>query len=379
MASSVISKVDQVPTANIAKINGITYDSTGPVAGEVKRLNGIGVKLTDIPVGLIVPYTAGAGGAPSNWSIFATADGNYIVGAGSTYAVAATGGTGDITVTTADMGNDHTGAADITDTATNGGQWRNSSSEGSHTHNFALTYTPPYQECYLIKAGATPGTEFPAGSVLFTYDADKSSIATNIWTDGYMFKANSAVGTGGSDSPSETSDAGGSHGHGGVDSGNGSGSEAAVTSGGHTHTETFTMTNNLYRAAVAAWSDAVSAVVLDEYGSGIIAMYENTTPPSGWSLCDGTGGTPDLRDYFLRPITFASAGSKSGDGSVDYVTAGTLTHAAHGHRDGNGDGGSGGTSYHQATETLTAHTQINDSEAGWMPSYYALAFIMYDG
>jgi hypothetical protein len=230
MATGVISKVDQVPTATIAKINGITYDSTGPVAGEVKSMNGVYVALTDIPVGLIVPYTAGAGGAPANWSLFATADGNMIVGAGSTYAVAASGGTGAIADgIDADASMNHTGASTINNVATNGGRYRNSSSVGSHAHTLSITYDTPYQQCYLIKAGATPGTDFPAGSVLFTYDADKSGIATNVWTDGYMFKANAAVGSGGSDAPSVVSSASGAHRHGISDSGDGSGSQCEIT------------------------------------------------------------------------------------------------------------------------------------------------------
>lgn len=33
--------------------------------------------------------------------------------------------------------------------------------------------------------------------------------------------------------------------------------------------------------------------------TGFIMPFAGTTAPSGWALCDGTGGTPDLRGYFL--------------------------------------------------------------------------------
>ena len=33
--------------------------------------------------------------------------------------------------------------------------------------------------------------------------------------------------------------------------------------------------------------------------SGIILSYNSTTAPSGWALCDGTNGTPDLRGRFI--------------------------------------------------------------------------------
>ena len=33
--------------------------------------------------------------------------------------------------------------------------------------------------------------------------------------------------------------------------------------------------------------------------SGTIVMYNQYSAPTGWSLCDGTNGTPDLRDKFI--------------------------------------------------------------------------------
>ena len=33
--------------------------------------------------------------------------------------------------------------------------------------------------------------------------------------------------------------------------------------------------------------------------SGIIVMWSGITTPSGWNLCDGTAGTPDLRNRFV--------------------------------------------------------------------------------
>jgi len=32
---------------------------------------------------------------------------------------------------------------------------------------------------------------------------------------------------------------------------------------------------------------------------GMIIMYKGTTVPRGWSLCDGTNGTPDMRNFYL--------------------------------------------------------------------------------
>jgi len=53
--------------------------------------------------------------------------------------------------------------------------------------------------------------------------------------------------------------------------------------------------------------------------SGIIVMWSGTlgTIPAGWSLCDGTGGTPDLRDKFIYGWT---------DGVDPGDEGGALTH-----------------------------------------------------
>jgi microcystin-dependent protein len=46
--------------------------------------------------------------------------------------------------------------------------------------------------------------------------------------------------------------------------------------------------------------------------SGAIIMWYGTTPPSGWVICDGTNGTPDLRGRFV-----VGAGTNSSPASGD--------------------------------------------------------------
>jgi microcystin-dependent protein len=56
------------------------------------------------------------------------------------------------------------------------------------------------------------------------------------------------------------------------------------------------------------------------YGSGVpkgaILMWSGTTAPTGWSLCDGTNGTPDLRGRFVL-------GSGTGSGLTARTVGGT--------------------------------------------------------
>lgn len=41
------------------------------------------------------------------------------------------------------------------------------------------------------------------------------------------------------------------------------------------------------------------AQVPTSFVTGMILMYTGTTAPTGWALCDGTNGTPNLRDRFI--------------------------------------------------------------------------------
>lgn len=362
-----IDKVHSTPVANIAKWDGVTWSG-------INKVNAFSVEDPGPPAGLIVPYTAGAGGAPAGWSIYNTADTNMIVGAGSTYAVNDTGGDGEVTKATVTSGT-HYAATTVGSTAGGG-----NSQGGGHAHNYSFTYTPPYQDCYLIKADSDQSS-FPAGAVIFLESSHGS--LTNIWTDDYMFRANAGTSAGGTNSITGlSSTSNGNHRHGGSPySGQGGGSarlDCHQNRGGHTHTSTtIAMTNTLYQYALAAYQDAASSFNLE---ANMIAMYENTTPPDGWSLCDGTGGTPDLRDYFVKCVAFGDAGSASGDGTVTATISGSLSHGTHDHDYAIATAPtSSQTGSHTTNVAHAAHAADAMSQNyTWMPDYWALAFIKKD-
>ncbi len=70
-----------------------------------------------------------------------------------------------------------------------------------------------------------------------------------------------------------------------------------------------------------------------DFGAGgvaqyTIALWDNAVLPSGWVRCDGTGGTPDLRDYFVVGAGGAYAVGASG-GSNTWTQNYTITVASY--------------------------------------------------
>lgn len=109
---------------------------------------------------------------------------------------------------------------------------------------------------------------------------------------------------------------------------------------------------------------------------GFICLWSGTIEniPSGWHLCDGTMGTPDLRSKFIIGAgSTYGVGDTGGSDSHDHE----FTGIAHDHTFGVGnilevvapDGDvSSTTSSDVADGTVESKTEL--------PPYYALAFIM---
>lgn len=163
---------------------------------------------------------------------------------------------------------------------------------------------------------------------------------------------------------------------------------------------------------------------------GIIVMWSGLLSqiPEGWVLCDGTNGTPDLRDKFIvgagreytigdtggekevtltvsqlpsHNHTMSNAGSHSHTGSTN--VSGSHTHSYRVPRDSstnsgvgsssalryitytdNTTGSAGDHSHSLSTNSAGSHAHTINSTGGGKahenrPPYYALAFIMYIG
>lgn len=138
--------------------------------------------------------------------------------------------------------------------------------------------------------------------------------------------------------------------------------------------------------------------------SGIICMWsgESTAIPSGWHLCDGSSGTPDLRDRFI--VGAGSTYEVGNTGGSDSVTLSTSQIPSHTHSIGShshdiyiADQNYGSTSSGRyigssdsvatdsssnlvrgRTETASGNTGSTGSGSSHenRPPYFALCFIM---
>ena len=133
---------------------------------------------------------------------------------------------------------------------------------------------------------------------------------------------------------------------------------------------------------------------------GTIELWSGTIAsiPAGWAICDGTQGTPDLIDKFVKGIatTVTEPGGVGGQASVTLTSAQIAAHnhtsVAYTHKHtlpaSTGDG-SGGVRYtndgnqddQQNTDTRNPPSQnliATGSNAGHdnIPPYYTIAYIM---
>ena len=126
--------------------------------------------------------------------------------------------------------------------------------------------------------------------------------------------------------------------------------------------------------------------------AGLIAIWSGATGsiPSGWLICDGTSGTPDLRSSFIIGAGSTYSVGQTGGSADAIVVSHTHTVTDPGHKHNTTSTGSGsllnaaasGATGANTSTTDTATTGITLQTAGTsgtganLPPYYALAFIM---
>ena len=138
--------------------------------------------------------------------------------------------------------------------------------------------------------------------------------------------------------------------------------------------------NNLQSGTVADARLSNSSLFVQ----GMIMMYNGSSAPSGWAICDGQNGTPDLRDRFI--VGTGSSYSLGNTGGANSVTLTTAQMPSHKHTtsvdntnlfpsSGQTSIGFGGAGSYPAT-TFTMNNEGGGQAHENRPPYYALMFIM---
>jgi len=108
---------------------------------------------------------------------------------------------------------------------------------------------------------------------------------------------------------------------------------------------------------------------------GVIVLWSGAIAsiPAGWAICDGTNGTPNLRDRFVVGAGTSYAVGAAG-GNVNHNHG--VTDPGHTHNLNSGTNISVVSTGNYSNWTATITTGITVNNADGRPPYYALAYIM---
>lgn len=367
----------------------ITFTAnTAGTAGFTINGREISIQSIDAPIapaGAIAPYT-GSLPTDGSWVDYNLGRDRFIVGASNTVTLN-TDSDGDTEIIggpiTTNTAGSHTGS---TYTYTDGvdPHITGTSTAGQHSH----TVTPSsinadlkrksYKLAKCVTAAPLPSNVYILSdsnlSGLSSVDVGETHMLLNSSSESSVVVGNNTI------SMTLTTNSAGGHVHGTSGTPFTSGDDEPYywsdsSDGSHSHTTTYSDAgnDNTKKRTFSLWSDQSGSVGVI---SGSIMLWGSETPPAGWAICDGTNGTPDMRERYLAISNTASHGVSSGTNEVAF--ANLTTSSAGSHRHYSGEGGNIGdptqSGLHVNFVGTHSHT-INTFNARIRPKYHALHFI----
>ena len=356
------------------------------VAGSWKLFH----EVIPVPQGLILMYNDQPSNLPAGWTQWTGAQQKFIVGAGNTWNPGQNSlANPNPLVWSGSEAGSHLGVSAnfLQHGSRTGGQtyfYSFDEAAGAHVVTASTpSPLPPYADIFLIKAGAGV-LKIPENGVFFGVQ-NFTGFTNGPHTNARWLRGGAAINTyPGQMSLSTTTTGTPTHLHSQYPS-NGYDRQADNYinrlwnwyAGGDTgHGVSINFQYRLQSFYLSMWTKAAEEFDIQ---SNMIGMYESLTPPAGWALCDGTNGTPDLRDYFILCGDNTEHGVTNGLTGYKLYGSGTSnTLGTHNHWPGNTtQEASQYPMYH--LEDIGGHNHTFGEEISWLPNYYALAFIQYKG
>lgn len=133
----------------------------------------------------------------------------------------------------------------------------------------------------------------------------------------------------------------------------------------------------------ASWSISVYAYVLKAfrnkqdnfaYPESIIMMPNNIDHPEGWLYCDGSNGTPNLHERFIRFAGSNGDGVNSSEGNGTFSVSGSLSNAGSHNHQSSLSGSEWQKGY--AHNNNVSHGHSYSKSGGYTPEYQDYKFLM---